>query len=213
MSFFYQLIEATDTNRLDLEALPSVQDMLNGRFSKEKYIDFLHKIYPIVLHFCPIMAAASSRCTNEMKEVRDYFYEQINEEKGHEDMVLDDLACFDVESAQVIAATPAFPVQAMIGYNYFMLDRVHPCGVLGMVYVLEIISSVYGGHVAASISQSLDRPLNAGFSFLDSHSSMDMEHMAKLRKLLQSIDSPAVQNVLIESVKMNFYLVMQIFKE
>ena len=213
MSFFHQLIEATDINRLDLEAMPSVQDMLNGRFSKEKYIDFLHKIYPIVLHFCPIMAAAASRCPIDMKEVRNYLYEQINEEIGHEDMVLDDLASFDVQSEKVIAATPAFPVQAMVGYNYYGLDRVHPCSVLGMVYVLEIISSVYGGHVAASISESLDRPLTAGFSFLDSHSSMDMEHMAKLRKLLQSIESPEVQNVLIESVKMNFYLVMQIFKD
>lgn len=213
MSFFYQLIEATDINRLDLEAMPSVQDMLNGRFSKEKYINFLHKIYPIVLHFCPIMAAAASRCSVEMKEVKNYFYEQINEEKGHEDMVLDDLASFDVPPEQVIASTPGHPVQAMLGYNYYVLDRVHPCGVLGMVYVLEIISSVYGGHVAASISQSLDRPLNAGFSFLDSHSSIDMEHMAKLRKLLQSVDSPEAQNVVIESVKMNFYLVMQIFKD
>jgi ferritin len=213
MSFFYQLIEATDTNRLDLEALTSVQDMLNGRYSKEKYVDFLHKIYHIVLHFCPIMAAAASRCGNDMDEVRNYFYDQISEERGHEKMVLDDLATFDVEPASVIAATAAFPVQAMLGYNYYTLDRVHPCGVLGMVYVLEIISSVYGGHVAASISQSLDRPLTSGFSFLDSHSSMDMEHMAKLRKLLQSIDSPDAQNILVESVKMNFYLVMQIFKD
>lgn len=213
MSFFYELIGATDTNRLNLEALPSVQDMLNGRYSKEKYIDFLHKIYPIVLNFCPVMAAAAGRCANENSAVRNYLYEQINEEKGHEKMVLDDLASFDVKEEDVVAAKPAFPVQAMLAYNYYLIDRIHPCGVLGMVYVLEIISSVYGGHVATSISQSLDRPLTAGFSFLDSHSSMDMDHMAKLRKLLQSIDSPALQNVLIESVKTNFYLVMQIFKD
>jgi hypothetical protein len=213
MSFFYQLIEATGANRLDLEAMPAVQDMLNGRYTEEKYINFLMKIYPVVLHFCPMMAAASSRCVHQNPEIMDYLYEQIHEEKRHEIMVLNDLASFGVEAEKVINLTPPHPVLAMLGYNYYMLDRVEPCSVLGMVYVLEIISSVYGGHVAGSISQSLGRPLNEGFSFLDLHSSMDMEHMAKLRKLLQSIDSPGLQKVLIESIQMNFYLAMQIFKD
>lgn len=213
MSFFYQLIEATDANRLNLEAMPTVQDMLNGRYTEEKYINFLKKLYPVVLHFCPMMAAASTHCVYENPEIMDYLYEQIHEEKRHEKMVLNDLASFGVQSEEVMNATPPHPVLAMLGYNYYMLDRVEPCSVLGMVYVLEILSSVYGGHVAGSISQSLDRPLNQGFTFLDLHSSMDMDHMAKLRKLLQSIDSPRLQKVLIESIQMNFYLVMQIFKD
>lgn len=213
MSFFYNLIETTDANRLDLEAMPAVQDMLNGRYTEEKYINFLTKIYSVVLHFCPMMAAASSRCISHNSEIMDYLYEQIHEEKRHEIMVLDDLASFGVIPESVINLTPPHPVLAMLGYNYYMIDRVEPCSVLGMVYVLEIISSVYGGHVAGSISQSLGRPLSEGFSFLDLHSSMDMDHMAKLRKLLQSIDSPSLQKVLIESIQMNFYLAMQIFKD
>lgn len=213
MTFFYQLIEATDANRLDLEAMPAVQDMLNGRYTEDKYINFLKKIYPIVLNFCPMMAAASSHCVVENPEIMDYLYEQIHEEKRHEKMVLDDLASFGVHPDEVHNVTPPHPVLAMLGYNYYMLDRVEPCSVLGMVYVLEIISSVYGGHVAGSISESLSRPLSEGFTFLDLHSSMDMEHMAKLRKLLQSITSPSLQKILIESIQMNFYLSMQIFKD
>jgi hypothetical protein len=51
-----------------------------------------------------------------------------------------------------------------------------------------------------------------GFSFLDSHAAMDMEHMSTLRKLLQSIDLIPVQKTLIDSVGANFYLMMQILK-
>jgi hypothetical protein len=213
MSFFIELIESTDENRRELEALSTVQDMLNGQFSSERYVQLLLKLYPIVLHFCPIMAAAASRCGTEYAEVRNHLYAHINEEKGHEHMVLDDLASFDYSPESAMKASPSFSVQSMLAYNYYMADRSHPCSVLGMVYVLEIISSVYGGQVASSVSNSLDRPLTSGFSFLSSHSSMDMEHMAKLRTLFHTIESSSLQKMLAESIKMNFYLIMQIVKD
>lgn len=213
MSFFIELIESTDENRRELEAMPTVQDMLHGHFSSERYVQLLLNLYPIVLHFCPIMAAAASRCGNEYAEVRNHLYGHIHEEKGHEKMVLNDLAAFDYPPEKVINATPSFPVQSMLAYNYYMADRSHPCSVLGMVYVLEIISSVYGGQVASSVAKGLDRPLTSGFSFLDSHSSMDLEHMAKLRTLFHSIESPSLQKILAGSIKMNFYLIMQIVKD
>jgi pyrroloquinoline quinone (PQQ) biosynthesis protein C len=118
-----------------------------------------------------------------------------------------------VPSSEIIEASPSSAVQAMVGTNYYMAERRHPCSVLGMLYVLEIISSVYGGQVASSIASGLDRPLSSGFSFLESHASMDMDHMSKLRNLLQSVDLPEAQNALIESVKTNFYLFMQILKD
>jgi len=97
----------------------------------------------------------------------------------------------------------------MIAYNYYVSERIHPCCVLGMLYVLEIISSVYGGQVAAAVSSGLGMPLSKGFSFLDSHAAMDLDYMAKLRELLQTIKDEEVQKLLINSIQANFYLFCQ----
>jgi pyrroloquinoline quinone (PQQ) biosynthesis protein C len=213
MSFFIELIEATDTSRRDMEALPKVQDMLNGRMSEEAYKAFLMDLYHIVRHFCPIMAAAASRCDDRFIDVRYHLYHNIEEEKGHENMVLNDLGHFGVKGDCVRTSTQSNSVQAMVAYNYYASERVHPCCVLGMLYVLEIISSVYGGQVASSIASGLGKALPDGFSFLESHASMDLDHMAKLRELLQTIDDEKVQKLVINAIDMNFYLFSQFLSQ
>lgn len=213
MSFFIELIEATDTSRREMEALSKVQDMLNGRMSEHAYKAFLMDLYHIVWHFCPIMATAASRCPDTFLDVRYHLYHNIDEEKGHENMVLNDLHHFGVDSEVVKTSAPSQSVQAMIAYNYYVSERVHPCCVLGMLYVLEIISSVYGGQVASSIANGLNKPLPDGFSFLESHASMDLDHMAKLRELLQTIDDEQVQALVINAIHMNFYLFSQFLSQ
>lgn len=213
MSFFIELIEATDTSRREMEALPKVQDMLNGRMSETAYKSFLMDLYHVVWHFCPIMAAAASRCNDQFIDVRYHLYHNIEEEKGHENMVLNDLAHFGVDREVVRASTPSSSVQAMVAYNYHVSERVHPCCVLGMLYVLEIISSVYGGQVASSIAGGLNKTLPDGFSFLESHASMDLDHMAKLRVLLQTIEDQSVQKTVINAIHMNFYLFSQFLSQ
>jgi pyrroloquinoline quinone (PQQ) biosynthesis protein C len=190
-----------------------VQDMLNGKMSRDAYKEFLMDLYHIVWHFCPIMAAAASRCPDRFVEVRYHLYHNIDEEKGHEKMVLDDLQKFGVDENVVSNASPSYAVQAMLAYNYYASERIHPCSVLGMLYVLEIISSVYGGQVATSIAQGLNMPLPDGFSFLESHASMDLDHMANLRELLQTIDDDEVQKIIINAIQMNFYLFIEFLKK
>ena len=209
MSFFIRLLEATDTNRREMEAIPKVQSMLHGTMTRASYEAFLIDLYHVVWHFCPIMATAASRCPDEFLALRYHLYHNIEDEKGHENMVLDDLAVFDIGPDAVRGSAPSAPVQAMIAYNYHAAERVHPCCVLGMLYVLEIISSVYGGQVSGAISAGLNMPLPHGFSFLDSHASMDLDHMEKLRTLLQTIEDVGVQELVINAIQMNFYLFTQ----
>jgi pyrroloquinoline quinone (PQQ) biosynthesis protein C len=212
MSFHIRLLEETDRSRRMLEAQQVVQDMLNGEMTKEAYVRFLMDLYHVVLHFCPIMAAAASRCPDDFKAVRYHLYHNIDEEKGHEELVLADLKTFGVERDKVVATPPSFPIQAMLAYNYHSSERIHPCCVLGMLYVLEIISSVYGGQVSASIAEGLKMPLPEGFTFLDSHASMDLDHMANLRALLETIQDEEIQNLVIQAIQMNFYLFTEFLK-
>lgn len=211
MSFANQLIELTDVSCREIEGTPMIRKMLSGDVSEKQYVSFMTDIYPIVLHFCPIMAAAAGRCAQRYDAVRLYLYDHIHEEKGHEKIVLQDIASFGHAPDEIIEKTPRGSVQAMIAFNYYSALMGNPCTVLGMIYVLEIISSVYAGKAAGAISNTFGRKLSDGFVFLQSHASADMEHMSKLRNLFQSIDTPDIFPDLTNSIKMNFYLFFQMF--
>jgi pyrroloquinoline quinone (PQQ) biosynthesis protein C len=204
-SFFISLIEMTDASRRELEALPKVHSMIHRGLSLAEYQAFLQDLYHIVWHFCPVMAVAASRCGEAFSNVRYELYERIGEEKGHETWVLDDFKAMGGDVAGAGVNPPSAPVQAMIGFNYYAAERVHPCSVLGMLYTLEVISSVYGGRVSDSIARALGRSVEAGgFKFLSSHAAMDLDHMAKLNRLVNTIADRAAQDAIINSTRVNF---------
>jgi pyrroloquinoline quinone (PQQ) biosynthesis protein C len=146
--------------------------------------------------------------------VRYSLYERIEEEKGHETWVLDDVQAVGGDVAHVRTNPPSTPVQAMIGYNYYAADRLHPCSVLGMLYMLEVVASVYGGRVSDAIARAIGRDVNAGgFKFLSSHATMDVDHMAKLNKLLKTVSDPVAQNAVLATTRINFFQFRQMFGE
>jgi len=206
MSFFITLIESSDAGRRALEDLPRVHAMIHHGLTLREYQAFLHDLYYVVWHFCPVMAAAAARCGDEFRDVRYSLYERIEEEKGHEAWVLEDVAAVGGDVGFVKANPPSLPVQAMIRYNYHGAEHVHPCSVVGMLYMLEVVSSVYGGRVSDSIARALGRDVEAGgFKFLSSHATMDLDHMAKLNVLVKTIADPDAQRSIISSTRVNFY--------
>ena len=214
MSFFITLVEMTDASRRDLELIPKVHSMINHGLTLAEYRGFLHDLYHIVWHFCPVMSAAAARCDDRFRDVRYDLYERIEEEKGHDSWVLEDIEALggDVRAARETPPSP--PAQAMIAFNYYASDRVHPCSVLGMLYTLEVVSSVYGGRVSDSIARTLGRKVeDGGFKFLSSHATMDLDHMAKLNLLVKTIDDPGAQNAIVNATRVNFHQFGQLFRE
>jgi pyrroloquinoline quinone (PQQ) biosynthesis protein C len=213
MSFFITLVESSDASRRALEAEPRVHAMIHHGLTQAEYRGFLHDLYHIVWHFCPVMAAAAARCGDDFRDVRYALYERIEEEKGHEAWVLEDIGAMGGDVAAAHATPPSAPVQAMIGFNYYAAERLHPCSVLGMLYVLEVISSVYGGRVSDAIARKLGREVAAGgFKFLSSHAAMDLDHMASLNRLVKTVQDPAAQAAIIRSTLVNFHQFGQIFR-
>jgi pyrroloquinoline quinone (PQQ) biosynthesis protein C len=214
MSFFITLMESSDASRRAIETSPRVHSMIHKGLTLAEYQAFLHDLYHIVLHFCPIMAAAAARCDDGLANIREELGERIGEETGHEQWVLEDVAALGGDVRGVTATPPSPPVQAMIGFNYNAAERSHPCSVLGMLYVLEVIASVYGGKVADSIARALGRETGAGgFRFLSSHATMDADHLAQLNVLLKTIDDPAAQAAIIDSTRVNFHQFAQLFAD
>ena len=196
-----------------MEELPQLQAMLGGTFSKSSYAKFLIQLYPIVSNFCPVMAAAAGRCADRYTNLRNYLYEHIEHEKGHETMVINDLEQLGYKCDDLTTVNPGPAARAMLAYNYYAIDRIDPHYVIGMLYVLELMSSGYASNIARSISRAIDHPMARGFSFLDSHGTLDDDHLADLIGLIQSIESPELVEKVVDSVDMNFYLFRQVISD
>ena len=73
-----------------------------------------------------------------------------------------------------------------------------------MIYALEVIASVYGGPIAAAIKESLLLQDDCGISFIISHVTIDTEHMAELRLVMNKIHDDSSKEAIVESTTFNF---------
>lgn len=210
--FFIDLVSRTDEARRDFETNPVVLDAVAHGMPLARYRKLLGELYHLVWHFNPVCAAAASRVPDKLRQVRYFLYEHMHEESGHEQWVSNDLEAVGVGRTAMLDHQPSLNTLAMIGYNHWAADRRDPCSVLGMMYTLEVIASVYGGTFAEAIRQSLLLEGDRGVSFISSHATMDAEHMAELRQVLNTVDDTAAREAIVESTLVNFHHVTRIFE-
>ena len=204
-NFFIDLVTRTDEARRAFETHPVVTDAVAQGLSVERYRALLLELYHVVWHFNPVCAAAASRIDDANRKVRYFLYEHMHEESGHEEWVINDLDAIGVAPHTTIAHAPSPFTLALAGYNHWAAERRHPCSVLGMLYALEVIASVYGGPFAQAIRESLLLDGERGVSFIGSHAEMDAKHLAGLRTIINTVEEPAAQAAIVESTRVNFH--------
>lgn len=205
LPFFADLVSRTDEARRAFETHPVVLDAVAKGMSLPRYRALLLELYHVVWHFNPVCAAAASRMSDQHRDIRYHLYEHMQEESGHEVWVMNDLEAIGVTPATVLDHAASPTTLALNGYNYWAADRRHPCSVLGMLYALEVIASVYGGPFAAAIRESLMLEGERGISFIGSHATMDAKHMAELRVVLNKLQDTASREAVVESTLVNFH--------
>ncbi len=212
-SVYDRILEGTAEAKASLVLQPGVERLLSEGMSREEYLDFLEQLYHIVWHFCPTMAAAAARCDDSKRDLRYALYHDIAEEKGHELWVLNDIKALGGDVDEIVNSKPAIPVQAMIGYNYYIAERRNPYGVLGMIHSLEEISAKYAARVSALVAHRIGVNDGAGFSFLGSHGTMDMDHVHHFKDMVNSMTNDEDVEAIIEAAEVNYALFGALFRE
>ncbi len=211
LPFFADLVMRTDEARRDFENHPVLQEAVAHGMPLERYRRLLLELYHVVWHFNPVCAAAASRLDDSHRAVRYFLYAHMQEESGHENWVLNDLEAIGVSPEATRAHRPSFDTLSLAGYNYWACDRRHPCSVLGMMYTLEVIASVYGGTFTSAMRDSLLLEGDRGVSFIGSHATMDAEHMVDLRKVLNTLEDEPAREAVVETALLNFHHVTRVF--
>ena len=211
MSFFRILQDRTEAARAGLLAAPIIRRALEGRISGGEYAAFLGQAYHHVRHTVPLLMATGARLPDRYAWLRAAVAEYIEEEIGHEEWILNDIAACGYDKEEVRASEPAVATELMVSYAYDMVARVNPLGFFGMVHVLEGTSIAIADQAANGIRQTLSLPKKA-FSYLYSHGSLDLEHVKFFEGLMNRIEDPANREHIIHAANVFYGLYGNIFR-
>jgi hypothetical protein len=108
---------------------------------------------------------------------------------------------------------PGLPCQIMVGYAYYAIERISPYAFLGSVHVLEGMSVLLADKLADALKKSLGLESDTGFSYLRTHGSLDTDHVAFFRSLVDGFENPETQSIIITNARIFYRLYGAIFHE
>lgn len=203
-NFYRRLQEETALDRRLLLAAPIIGRVLNGAIERRHYLDFLTRAYHHVRHTVPLLMACGARLRADQEWLRSAIAHYIEEEIGHHEWILNDIAHAGGDTAAVRASKPDRDTELMVAYAYDTVMRGNPLGFFGMVFVLEGTSVSLASEIAALLHKHLDLPTTA-FSYLNSHGTLDVEHLGDFERLVNRLEQ-ADQDTIVHCAKMFFHL-------
>jgi pyrroloquinoline quinone (PQQ) biosynthesis protein C len=211
MNFYQQLQQATAAERASLLSAPIIGAAMSGQVNRQQYIAFLQRAFHHVKHTVPLLMACGARLPDSQEWVRSAVAHYIEEEIGHHEWILNDIAAAGGDAEAVRHSAPDFDTDVMVAYAYDTVMRRNPVGLFGMVYVLEGTSVSLASNAAGTLAQSLDLPASA-FSYLSSHGALDIEHMGHFEALVNKLDKPHDLQAIEDCAKVFFRLYGNVFR-
>jgi pyrroloquinoline quinone (PQQ) biosynthesis protein C len=211
MGFYEQLQTDTTAARESLYTIDFIQRGVAGALSLNDYIAFLTQAYHHVKYTVPLLMACGGRLDGQHEWLRNAVAEYIEEELGHQEWILNDIAACGGDAEQVRNSRPAPATELMVSYAYDMINRVNPLGFFGMVQVLEGTSIAIADSAAEAIRSSLGLPKRA-FTYLTSHGVLDVEHVEFFKGLMNRIENETDQAQITHSAGMFYSLYGDIFR-
>jgi pyrroloquinoline quinone (PQQ) biosynthesis protein C len=212
MSFYHELVSATEDERNALMRSPVIADCLEGRVSLESYTAFLTEAYHHVRHTVPLLMACGARLPHRLDWLRSNVVEYIDEEHGHERWILNDISACGGDARVVENSRPGIATELMVSYAYDTIARGNPVGFFGMVFVLEGTSVAIATTAAEIIERELGLPRSA-FSYLRSHGSVDQKHIGDYERIVNRLELDDDRQAVVHAARVFFGLYGDVFRQ
>ncbi|MFO0994998.1 MAG: AMP-binding protein [Hyphomicrobiales bacterium] len=211
MTFFEKLLHETARERAELIGTRQIQDGLCGRISRGTYIAYLAEAYHHVKHTVPLMEAAKAALRPDQIWMASALDEYVEEERGHEEWILGDIAAAGGDAAAVRTGAPQPATELMVSYIYDYVTRINPVGLFGMVLVLEGTSIELASKGASAIQSSLGLGDDC-FHYLTSHGALDLQHMRFFETLMNKVEDKGDQAAIIHVARSMYLLFAGLFR-
>lgn len=170
-------------------------DLLLSVRPREAYLLLMVEQYHHMRHGERFMRSASEviRATPALAHYRfvaDYFDRHIEEEAGHDDLLVEDLEILGVSRQDILEHRPSAAVDAMVTRQAGLIEGGFPLDLLGYAYALE------GEPPTEESIRYLQKWLalpDDGVRTLRLHARLDVEHAAELEQILDRIADPPTQ--------------------
>jgi len=205
MSFYQHLQHATATERSGLLATPLINAAMASQVNRQQYLSFLTRAFHHVKHTVPLLMACGARLPDRQEWLRSAVAHYIEEEIGHHEWILNDIAAAGGDADAVRDSQPDFNTDVMVAYAYDTVTRRNPVGFFGMVYVLEGTSVSLASNAARVLQDALDLPPDA-FSYLSSHGALDVEHIDDYAHLVNRLDTADDRDAVVSHAQTFFRL-------
>lgn len=200
MPFYHDLQEQTQAERHRLLSSPVIARCARGDITREMYIAFLTQAYYHVSQTVPLLMCAGSRLPDSHEAVRGAIAEYIDEEYGHQNWILNDITVCGGNAQSVRTGAPGEPIEMMIAYLYYRIERVNPMSIFGMVHVLEGTSVAIASLVAGQLQSGLGLPEQAT-TYLRSHGALDEDHLQFFARLMDTVTDDADRQAIIHTAR------------
>jgi Iron-containing redox enzyme len=179
--------------KIELVSAPFVA--ASKRFTTHPRIAHLYPEYLITLHCVvrstvPVMNAALGQATKLADTdpvaagLTTYLERHIDEERNHDQWLLDDLEALGVSRSTVMARLPSLTVACLVGSQYYWVLHSHPVALLGYLAFAE------GYPSAPTLIEELvartGYPREA-FRMLSEHAELDSRHGNELDQVIDSL--------------------------
>jgi len=209
--FYDELLAASEEARNDLLSIPFIQKGAMGDLSLQSYVAFLGQAYHHVKHTIPLLMACGGALPERLEWLRTAIGEYIEEEMGHQEWILNDIAACGGDKEAVRHEMPHAETELMVAYAYDTIQRRNPVGFFGMVLVLEGTSVALATQAAERIEVALNLPKSA-FSYLTSHGSLDVSHVDFYEKLMNQLEDETDKQAVIHCARIMYKLYGDIFR-
>lgn len=165
-----------------------VSDLFSGQLGRPAYARYLQNVWYYAQHSSIVIGLAGARCVPTHPALADYLMHHAQEELGHDQWALDDLAAMGITEDEVRESRPVPACAAMVGMEYFVAGHANPVGLFGWLFVLESMGDDLGHEVADRLREGLELP--DGVKFLAGHGDADEDHTRDIIEKIEK-DVPA----------------------
>ena len=104
LPFYDRLIAETEKERTAFTSIPLIREAIDSGASRPLYLDFLTQAYHHVKYTFPLLAFAAARTSDEAYQ--DALVEYMEEERGHEKWILNDIEAMGGDAVGVRNGKP-----------------------------------------------------------------------------------------------------------
>ncbi|MFJ8061268.1 iron-containing redox enzyme family protein [Streptomyces sp. NPDC096142] len=159
-------------------------------FPSSRYLAYLHEMHALIRASVPLMERAALRCARTASgdpvagPLGSYLERHIEEERGHDAWLLEDLAAAGGDPERAAGRLPSPVVAELAGAQYYWIEHHHPVALLGYIRVLE--GNAPTPWLADRLAARTGLPA-AAFRTVRAHAELDGGHLADLDALLDSL--------------------------